>query len=572
MEFNRSSGGVIRSAEKIFRLGSVIRALAAGFLVSIISGLGGYLRGGFREPTLEVMLFALNIFVGSTSVWRGSGPLDARRSIWLGALTALPSAAVFSILSWAGVGLEAAAAISVYPSIYLRILAAPAMGAGRARSAACSLAALVPAVPSAASIRWGLVAASSYAAAAIAGALTWMVVGEVSGGLLGCGGVESLRALTGVLLVGDPTGLERCLERSGVRGRCSVFVASSDQGILVAPDFHPGPLDGVGSSDGPAIVVREVEGAGLAGIYLRRVGTHSRNLCTRRDVLRVAEAARSARGSRVSVGKTVVMREGPFTVTAQAFSRWVLATVSGHPASLEDVPKSVEERLRRRIEARGLDVVPLVIDRHDSLSDPEDALMISAFSKEEDLLVNLLERAVVEAARSERTDRPKVGFGKAEIVVPSVGAGGIRAFYIEVMGEGTAYVCFDGNNMVPGLGEIVRGEVTRAGGGALPVICTTDTHATLSPGRPVNQVGSEGEGLWREIAAAAAAAVREAVRRARPSEVRCSLVDVDVCLAGSDAMNGLSYAAEVSGYGIPLVALGSILPTLTLAAAALAQT
>ncbi|RLG48861.1 MAG: hypothetical protein DRO06_00640, partial [Thermoproteota archaeon] len=133
-------------------------------------------------------------------------------------------------------------------------------------------------------------------------------------------------------------------------------------------------------------------------------------------------------------------------------------------------------------------------------------------------------------------------------------------------GWAVAYLSVDGNNMDPEFREELADAIR--GRGYIPVVATTDTHATLSPRRPVNPVGQaveEREAILRS----AMEALDAAERSEEEVEFSAGVREVEVEFMDPDAWISLLKAGEVAGAAIPLVALGAALPAAALALAAL---
>ncbi len=112
----------------------------------------------------------------------------------------------------------------------------------------------------------------------------------------------------------------------------------------------------------------------------------------------------------------------------------------------------------------------------------------------------------------------RVGYARrCELCTPDqgIGARGIEALVVEVGDQRTAYVLFDGNNMVPGMRDAVRARIAALVQESEAL--TTDNHSVNLTMDGFNAVGAV---LDREtILSNAEAAVRDALAHLEPVEV-----------------------------------------------------
>ena len=134
-------------------------------------------------------------------------------------------------------------------------------------------------------------------------------------------------------------------------------------------------------------------------------------------------------------------------------------------------------------------------------------------------------KAATQAALKAPTDRVRVGFGSRRgFCTPDqgIGARGIEALIIETGGQRTAYVLFDGNNMVPGIRDAVRARI--AGLVQESEAMTTDNHSVNLTMDGFNAVGAV---LDREtLLVQAEAAVREAIGNLEDSDAAAFASDI----------------------------------------------
>ncbi len=561
MAFPMFYAGIIRAARRVFRLGNVSYAAALCLLETAVITITSLWSCGSDGAIWISSTYAVSIGIAFTFLSGTGASLDARRTTWLVALSQAPAAIVPAAL--APFGQKAfiwGLAASLHAVIYLRALSALAMTMETGRAVlSCVAPMLVLYWPwKNGSIGWFLLIPPITAALSLW--LTLETEDRISRRLVGQNALDSVRAITRLLLVGDPEPLEAILSTRARPGKVGIFVLRAGEEILVAPDFHPGPIGDAGSSNGPYHVMNMLEDRGLKPAFLRRVCTHARNLPSRWWVKRVAEKALELlRGAEpVEVGAPVIYTNGNVEVIAQRFGRYVLISLSGWPADMEDFPETVELRLRERTKASLNEVVPLVVDRHDSLGlgQPKH---IEPYGPEESMILERAWSALADALKADAKSEVMVGFGvKRDESLLSVGPGGVRVLTIKAVSGAwaIAYVVIDGNNMLPELRAKLCSLVEAEG--YIPVIATTDTHYTLSPDLPINPVGTGGEEdtvveLVRE-------ALAEATESESRSKIHAGYGEMDVMLVGKGAVDSISLAAVIADHAAPLIALGSAGP------------
>ncbi|MEM1753840.1 MAG: DUF2070 family protein, partial [Candidatus Methanomethylicaceae archaeon] len=96
-------------------------------------------------------------------------------------------------------------------------------------------------------------------------------------------------------------------------------------------------------------------------------------------------------------------------------------------------------------------------------------------------LLNALDYCLNEL-KKDPGNKPLIGFANSKLegytVKQGFGDGGIMVMVVEVEGQKTAYVVFDGNNMVVGLREEIIEEL-RKEGFEVSEVATTDTHVVV---------------------------------------------------------------------------------------------
>ncbi len=560
--------GIIKAARRVFRLGSFRLAVSVGVLESAAVFLACFWGCGINVSVWLTLTYAASLILAFTLLSGAGGSLDRRRAAWLVTLTQAPLAIIPLVFTPLGArGIYSGLLAGLHAAIYLRALSVLSMTMGIERVLPSCLAPLLVAWWPVKSGEMSLLLLSlPVVTAALTLWLTLETEDRISRRLVGEDALQTVRAITRLLLVGDPAPLEGILAARARPGSVGILTVRMGDVAIVAPDFHPGPLGDAGSSNGPFRVLSRLEEAGLKATFLRRVSTHARNLPNRWWVDKVAERTLEIleAAPEVEIGPAVVVRSetDSIEVTAQRFGDYVLLTISGWPRDAEDFPETVELRLRERVSASGGGPTPLVVDRHDSLGSGEP-WSVEPFSPEEEVILGVAWKAYKRAISSPTSKQVLVGFGSAldsRDELGSVGPGGARIVTIRGADRSwaVAYVSVDGNNMVPELRARICARLRSAG--YKPIVATTDTHYTLSPETPVNPVGWGGE--EEAVLKLVERAIEEAESSEIPTVARADYGELEVMLVGREVVDSIALAAVTADHAAPLVAMGTVVPML----------
>lgn len=251
--------------------------------------------------------------------------------------------------------------------------------------------------------------------------------------------------------------------------------SSKPKAAIILSHVHPGPFSNVGSSLLPSMMKHEFqkecncEACTPLGIL-----GHERDLASQaqnRKIVSQVLAAAKFKAPDGSASPLVRVNEGVASASCQIFGDTAFLTFTLAPETTEDLPEQLGRFVSDEAAKHGLKHT-LVVNAHNSLTDVVDveehleALQTAASG--------CLQKAVAQA-----TGQFKVG--AASVYPPEftwkagMGSGGITAIVVEVLGQKTAYVVIDGNNMVSGFREKVLAALGEAGFGESEVL-TTDTH------------------------------------------------------------------------------------------------
>jgi putative membrane protein len=293
-------------------------------------------------------------------------------------------------------------------------------------------------------------------------------------------------------------------------------VGSRLKALVVAPTVHPGPMGYVSGSDLPSKIARDLTDLTPNVLVAHGPATHDENPATTAEVRKVSEAVRRAVAATPfgpHAGPAIRASYKRATALAQAFGDVVLIVASFAPQPTDDIDSATghaaiqEARLLGAREA-------IFVDAHNCL-EPGVGLTLFGTQRSHEII------EAAKAATAGALEAPKagirVGYGtRRGFCTPDqgIGARGIEALVVESGRQRTAYVLFDGNNMVPGIRDAIRDRIASLVQESEAM--TTDNHSVNLTMDGFNAVGAV---LNREIILGhAEAAVREAIGNLESAE------------------------------------------------------
>jgi putative membrane protein len=307
-------------------------------------------------------------------------------------------------------------------------------------------------------------------------------------------------------------------------GGLAFRVASRVKALFVAPTVHPGPMGYVSGSDLPSKIARDLTDLTPNVMVAHGPTTHDENPATTSEVHKVAETVRRAVTSAAfgtRVGRAFRTTYKRATALAQAFGDVVLIVASFAPQPTDDIDSATGYAAVQ--EARLLGARDAIfVDAHNCL---EPGVGLTLFGTQRSHEIIEASKAATQAALGASKDSVRVGYGtRRGFCTPDqgIGARGVEALVIETGGQKTAYVLFDGNNMVPGVRDAVRSRI--AGLVQESEAMTTDNHSVNLTMDGFNAVGAVLD--WEVILVQAEAAVREAVENLESAEAAAFASDI----------------------------------------------
>ena len=316
--------------------------------------------------------------------------------------------------------------------------------------------------------------------------------------------------------------LETFFDSISVRARVRVGglafrTARQLKAIFLAPAVHPGPMGFVSGSDLPSKIARGLTDLTPNVLVAHGPTTHDENPATSAEVKKVSEAVREMVGSATfgpTAGRACRVKYARASALAQAFGDDVLIVASFAPNPTDDIDSAtghaaVQEA--RLVGARDA----IFVDAHNC---HEPGVGLTLFGSERSHEIIQAAKTATQAALQAPRDRLRVGYAaRRGFATPDqgIGARGIEALVIETGGQRTAYVLFDGNNMVPGIRDEIR--LRLAGLVQECEAMTTDNHSVNLSMDGFNAIGAA---LDRQtIVAQAEGTVREAIANLEAAEV-----------------------------------------------------
>jgi len=293
--------------------------------------------------------------------------------------------------------------------------------------------------------------------------------------------------------------------------------AKGIKALFLAPTVHPGPMGVVSGSDLPTKVAAGLTDITPNVLVAHGPTTHDENPATTAEVRKVPEAVRQLLASATfdpQAARACRSHFGRATALAQLFGDTVLLIASFAPNPTDDIDSATGHAAVQEAKLAGA-TDAIFVDAHNCL---EPGIGLTLFGSEGSHEIIQAAKAATEAALHAPKEGIRVGYARrGEICTPDqgIGARGIEALIVEVGEQRTAYVLFDGNNMIPGMRDAVRSRIDSVVQESEAL--TTDNHSVNLTMDGFNAIGAV---LDREtILSNAEAAVRDAVANLEPVDV-----------------------------------------------------
>ncbi|MDD3977535.1 MAG: DUF2070 family protein [Methanomicrobium sp.] len=253
--------------------------------------------------------------------------------------------------------------------------------------------------------------------------------------------------------------------------------------IFTVPNLHPGPMGEIGGGNLPKVLH---ESLGGETIVTHGCATHDFNLISENEIPKVVSAINRTRDdikyyNTAGVSKRIVYDS--VQVLSQPFGDSLLLVSTRYPEKTEDIDYPIGLSIMAEGQKRFSHIA--FVDAHNCMTDVSNPVMPASRTAYEYM-------KVCDIAGEEAVNEEQETFeaGVAHVSVPfsreeGFGDIGIQAMVIKRGENKTAYVLFDGNNMLNGVREILRDEILKHVDEC--ELMTTDSHVvnTLSGKNPV---------------------------------------------------------------------------------------
>jgi len=250
---------------------------------------------------------------------------------------------------------------------------------------------------------------------------------------------------------------------------------------VVVPNVHPGPFGKLGGSNLPSKIAENFD---HPVFVLHSASTHDLNPVNADECIKIADAVKvginevkyTSEGSRLTVKKSEAV------VSAQFFGDTVLIVHSPLKPTDDLEP---EIGARSVLKAKKMSGFAFFVDSHNYLEKGADSVNFGSELSSD--IIDLAERTV-SSAKESVVKKIRVGISSKKIYSDDVGELGVMALVTEADKQRTAYLLWDGNNMLKGIREDIveklRDIVDES------VILTTDNHSVNITMDGFNPVGS----------------------------------------------------------------------------------
>jgi len=305
-------------------------------------------------------------------------------------------------------------------------------------------------------------------------------VNQVGQKMLGVPSMALLKAFLLNWIVGLNGPFEALLERLSKEQNVDVsvlrFGSSKPKAVVAVPSVHPGPFKNIGSSVLPSLLKSEMEKDCMCVVCVPHgLLGHEYDLPSQNENQKVLSAlvkSMDFEGSESTASPFVRVSNGLATACCQIFGKSVFVSFTLAPRTIEDLPQDLGLFVYDEIRKRGFSCC-VVVNAHNSLDGAVDSE--KALDSLRTVTVECLDKASVLKQTHFEVGAATVvprEFGLGE----GFGSGGITVVVVKVGEQKSAYVTFDGNNMVSGLREKILSSL-RSVGVAEGEVFTTDTHS-----------------------------------------------------------------------------------------------
>ena len=286
--------------------------------------------------------------------------------------------------------------------------------------------------------------------------------------------------------------------------------------IIISPSIHPGPVGTIGGGDLPSKLAVPLSGLADHILVPHGAATNDNNPSTSDECGKIVSAVRDiiqslGEGEFSDMVSPVISRSGDTTMHMIRFGSRGLLISEPRPVPTDDIALEMVTSFAWAARYHGMEEI-MVIDAHNNSTRGGSPVHVGDRLSLE--MESLLHELLHEEAE---LDRCSLGFGSSlpDRAVEGLGPRGVETMVLRSHGSTTAFILFDGNNMLPEVRSFMEREALGYGDRAL--ILTADNHvvnATLGGYNPLGQNCSAGELIPPMIRS-----LEGALRDLHPSEV-----------------------------------------------------
>lgn len=280
-----------------------------------------------------------------------------------------------------------------------------------------------------------------------------------------------------------------------ISAHVGVLAFKNDGGIkavMIIPSIHPGPFGDLGGSNLPTKLSNGLKGCAKHILVAHGPSTHDLNPSRSEECEKIVSKVKKLLSDveYSSKGSRFIRCRNDVDVCAQVFGDSVLLIETSAPNPTDDVDFPTGIGAMNNAKSCGAKDA-LFIDAHNC--GKSGSGLVQFCSPKSMRIMELAKRATTTAFKN-GISKVKMGYASQHdlSIENGIGAKGIQVMIVEVGNQKSAYILYDGNNMIPGLREEIMHEVK----GLVDEVevLTTDNHVVNIALNGYNPVGLKMEG------------------------------------------------------------------------------
>ncbi|MFA5771362.1 MAG: DUF2070 family protein [Thermoplasmata archaeon] len=223
--------------------------------------------------------------------------------------------------------------------------------------------------------------------------------------------------------------------------------------LVIVPSVHPGPFGHIGGSNLPTKIASGLSELTEHVLLFHGSATHDQNPATSEECNKIIEEVKRSVGELQysNHASKFVRCRNTFDVCAQSFNDFALLVHTSSPLPTDDIDYPTGYAAALTAKNKGATDAAF-IDAHNCIEPGSGSIFFG--SKDSFEVLSLVEKCVGECKKKTfEKIRAGVAQDKTLTLKEGVAKQGIQALVVEVNNQKTAYILFDGNNMVPSLRE-----------------------------------------------------------------------------------------------------------------------